>query len=282
MIKDCSRRCGCIFIPRFPMASFLSRLRNNIKGTSQESGAVTVKAALKPGRNHAVISETGHLRGNNQDCILTRPESGLWIVADGMGGHTGGAEASRIACEAVAEAVEHGMGLADAFEVAHARVRAEQDEHPDHHDMGTTLVAVLESGENFELAWVGDSRAYRLNSRIGRLECLTRDHNIPGRLLQAGSITAEEARFHPQRNILTDCIGQREGLPAIEVVCDSWQPGDRLLLCTDGLNGEVSDSELERWLTRLEQPAEAAAKLLQLALDAGGRDNVTMILIDAG
>ncbi len=263
------------------MASFLSRLRNNVKATRQPSGEEIVQPALSQVRRHAVISEIGHVRGNNQDCILTRPESGLWIVADGMGGHTGGAEASRIACAAVAEAVEHGMGLADAFEVAHARVRAEQDLHPDHYDMGTTLVAVLERGENFELAWVGDSRAYRLNAGSGRLQCLTRDHNVPGRLLQAGSITAEEARLHPQRNILTDCIGQREGLPAIEVVHEVWHSGDRLLLCTDGLSGEVSDAELERWLIGLEEPAEATAKLLQLALDAGGRDNVTMVLIDA-
>jgi protein phosphatase len=259
------------------MASFLSRIRNNIMGSRQDSGVAIVESAPNAGKRHAVVSDTGRV----QDCILTQPENGLWIVADGMGGHSGGAEASRIACEAVAEAVAHGMELADAFEVAHARVRADQEQHPDYYDMGTTLVAVRESGAGYELAWVGDSRAYRVGAESVRLECLTRDQNVAGRLLQAGSITAEEARSHPQRNILTDCIGQREGLPTIEVVQHEWRPGDRLLLCTDGLSGELTDAELEHWLTQLETPAEAAAKLLELALDAGGRDNVSMVLIDA-
>lgn len=282
MISDCSARVQLHFrLPESSMASFLSRIRNNIMGSRQDSGVEIVESAASVGKRHAVISDTGRVRANNQDCILTQPENGLWIVADGMGGHTGGAEASRIACEAVAEAVAHGMGLADAFEVAHARVRAEQEQHPDYYDMGTTLVALLESGDGYELAWVGDSRAYRIDSGSGRLECLTRDQNVAGRLLQAGSITAEEARLHPQRNILTDCIGQREGLPTIEVAQHSWQPGERLLLCTDGLSGEVSDADLELWLTQIDSPADAAAKLLGLALDAGGRDNVSMVLIDA-
>lgn len=263
------------------MSSFLSRLRHSIKNRRQRPGDRSVSAHPQAAQRHAVISDIGRVRASNQDSILIRPDAGLWIVADGMGGHAGGADASRIACEAVAEAVELGMSLVDAFEVAHARVRAGQEKHSERQDMGTTLVAVLESGDRFELAWVGDSRVYRYNPSHGGLERLTRDHNIAGRLLAAGTITAEEARLHPQRNILTDCIGQRDGLPTIEHRCLSWRRGDRLLLCTDGLSGEVDDPELEAALDPGSTPTQSADRLLALALGAGGRDNISLILLDA-
>lgn len=227
------------------------------------------------------ISNTGRVRSNNQDHILADEEIGLWVVADGMGGHAGGAEASRLACEAVNEGIAHGMPLADAFEVAHSRVRSAQEANPSIHDMGTTLVAVHESNGSFELAWVGDSRIYRFNGEAQELECLTRDHNIAGRLLQTGRITADQAREHPQRHILTDCIGQREGLPTIESVHLDWRRGDRLLLCSDGLNGELSDDELGQWLGAAQSPRLAAEKLADRALEAGGRDNISLIVLDA-
>lgn len=227
------------------------------------------------------ISNTGRVRANNQDRILADEQSGLWVVADGMGGHAGGAEASRMACEAVNEGVRHGMPLADAFEVAHSRVRSAQDGNPALHDMGTTLVAVREDDDGYELAWVGDSRIYRFNAESDGFECLTRDQNVAGRLLETGRITEDQARAHPQRHILTDCIGQREGLPTIESTRMNWRPGDRLLLCTDGLNGELSDTEMAQWLGNFESPRAAAEKLAQQALDAGGRDNISLIVLDA-
>ncbi len=227
------------------------------------------------------ISNTGRVRSNNQDRILADEKLGLWVVADGMGGHTGGAQASRLACEAVNEGVVHGMPLADAFEVAHSRVRSAQEENPSLHDMGTTLVAVREHDGSYELAWVGDSRIYRYNSNDGEFECLTRDHNVAGRLLETGRITEDQAREHPQRHILTDCIGQREGLPTIESTRIDWRKGDRLLLCSDGLNGELSDAELKQWLGGTPSPRVAAEKLAHQALEAGGKDNISLIVLDA-
>lgn len=227
------------------------------------------------------ISNTGRVRSNNQDCILADEELGLWVVADGMGGHAGGAEASRLACEAVNQGVHHGMSLSDAFEVAHSHVRSAQQDNYAFHDMGTTLVAVLEDDRSYELAWVGDSRIYRFNFESGRFECLTRDHNIAGRLLETGKITEDQARKHPQRHILTDCVGQREGLPTIESTRLDWRPGDRLLLCSDGLNGELSDAELAQWLGGIRSPRRAAEKLAHQALEAGGRDNISLIVLDA-
>ncbi|MEX0914332.1 MAG: protein phosphatase 2C domain-containing protein, partial [Wenzhouxiangellaceae bacterium] len=197
------------------------------------------------------------------------------------GGKAGGAEASRLACEAVNEGVLHGMPLADAFEVAHSRVRSAQENNAALQDMGTTLVAVREHNGCYELAWVGDSRAYRFNLGDDEFECLTRDHNVAGRLLETGRITEDQARAHPQRHILTDCIGQRDGLPTIEATRIDWRPDDRLLLCTDGLNGELSDGEMAQWLGNARSPRAAAEKLAHQALEAGGRDNISLIILDA-
>ncbi|HKL52522.1 MAG TPA: protein phosphatase 2C domain-containing protein [Wenzhouxiangellaceae bacterium] len=227
------------------------------------------------------ISNTGRVRRNNQDRVLADEQLGLWIVADGMGGHAGGAEASRLACEAVNEGVLHGMPLGDAFEVAHSRVRSAQEDDPSLHDMGTTLVAVREHNGSYELAWVGDSRIYRYNSKGSEFECLTRDQNVAGRLVETGRITADQAREHPQRHILTDCIGQREGLPTIESTRIDWRNGDRLLLCSDGLNSELSDAEMKQWLANLPCPRAAAEKLTEQALEAGGKDNVSLIILEA-
>jgi protein phosphatase len=227
------------------------------------------------------MSDTGRVRSNNQDRILVDETHGLWVVADGMGGHSGGAEASRLACEALNESIGHGMPLIDAFEVAHSRVRGAQDGDPELHDMGTTLVAVHESDGGFELAWVGDSRLYRLNRKDGSFSCLTRDQNVAGRLLDTGRITEAQARAHPQRHVLTDCIGQREGLPTIETRRVPWQSSDRLLLCSDGLNSELTDQLLSRALARFDSPREVAEKLVDEALAAGGRDNISLIVLDA-
>lgn len=227
------------------------------------------------------ISDTGRVRHNNQDRILADEQLGLWVVADGMGGHTGGAEASRLACEAVNEGVVHGMPLADAFEVAHSRVRSAQEDNPSLYDMGTTLAAVREHDGSYELAWVGDSRVYRYNPKGCEFECLTRDQNVAGRLLETGRITEDQAREHPQRHILTDCIGQREGLPTIESTHIDWRDGDRLLLCSDGLNSEICDADLKRWLSEIPSPRAAAEKLAHQALEAGGRDNISLIVLDA-
>jgi protein phosphatase len=227
------------------------------------------------------MSDTGRVRSNNQDRVLIDERNGLWVVADGMGGHSGGAEASRLACEAVNESIGHGMPLTDAFEVAHSRVRGAQQGDPSLHDMGTTLVAVHEHDGDFELAWVGDSRLYRLNRDTGSFLCLTRDQNVAGRLLDTGRITEAQAREHPQRHVLTDCIGQREGLPTIEARRISWYRGDRLLLCSDGLNGELDDQDLAHALGQFESPRDVAENLVDQALSAGGRDNISLIVLDA-
>ncbi|MCA1778634.1 MAG: protein phosphatase 2C domain-containing protein [Xanthomonadaceae bacterium] len=227
------------------------------------------------------LTDTGRKRAGNQDRVLSDPALGLWVVADGMGGHAGGAEASRIACQALHEAVRHDMPLADGFEVAHSAVRSAQHDQPALQGMGSTLVAMREQRDGFLIAWVGDSRVYRYNAQDSGIECLSRDQNVAGQLVADGQITVEQARNHPQRHVLTDCIGQRGRLPTIESRAFEWHPGDRLLLCSDGLHGELSDDEIGQWLGAIRSPQDATQKLLNRALEAGGRDNISLIIIDA-
>lgn len=227
------------------------------------------------------ISKTGRVRTSNQDRVFADAGLGLWIVADGMGGHAGGARASELACDAVVEAIGHGMSLEDAFEVAHSRVRSEQESNRQLAGMGTTLAAVHERDDGYQIAWVGDSRIYLFRNSNGLLTCLSRDQTVPGMLFQRGQISADQVRSHPQRHVLTDCIGQLAGVPTIEGQTLRWQAGDRLLLCSDGLSGEVEDEEIARWFASIQSPRELGEKLLARALDNGGRDNVSLIVLDA-
>lgn len=231
-------------------------------------------------RFHA-LSDVGRKRKANQDHALACPGIGLWAVADGMGGRVGGERASRVACETLKAAVTSGLGLNDAFLRAHHAVCEEQLCDPALAEMGTTLVAIAEQGCGFELGWVGDSRAYRCRTDAA-FEALTTDQNVPQMLLAAGCIRSEDVAGHPREHVLTDCIGQSgEQPPMIETRSLKWQAGDRLLLCSDGLNREVDDQRIGAILAASADAETAANRLRVAALTAGGRDNVTVIVIDA-
>lgn len=226
------------------------------------------------------VSDTGRVRENNQDAILADDGLGLWLVADGMGGHAGGARASEIARHTVRERFCQGASLRDAVLEAHHAIRSEQREQPDYADMGTTIVAVVERGEGYEICWVGDSRAYRYSLEKGALEPLTRDHNVAGMLVAAGALSADEAARHPQRHVLTDCLGLTgEHEPRIGTLEDRWRGGEWLLLCSDGLTGELHDREIARILAGSDSLAAAQERLLAETLAAGAHDNVSMVLI---
>ena len=232
------------------------------------------------------LSHAGLVRSSNQDHTLTDEALGLWAVADGMGGHRAGDLASRLACEALHDSVKRGLSLVEAFERAHVDIRQAQQKLPSAYDMGTTLVAVLETDAGFDLAWVGDSRAYLLSrngedQQKGRLRLLTVDQNVASRLFERGEITAEQARHHPHRNVLTDCIGQREGIPRIESKIVRWHQGDRLLLCSDGLSGEVDEADLHDIMASNQSLDLICQSLVNQALSAGGADNIAIILLDS-
>jgi len=241
-------------------------------------------------------TDVGRLRTINQDRFVLLPNRDLFIVADGMGGHQGGEVASRLAVETLQVAYQDATAdaLTEAITAANHRIRNEGDADPDLRGMGTTLVALAlmpeepdpdepfddddaEPPQHLLIANVGDSRGYLF--RDGSLTQLTEDHSVVADLVREGSISPEEAEVHPQRNIVTRVLGVYE---TVEV--DLWPVDpighDRYLLCSDGLFNEVSADQISSVLRRLDDPNEAASELVRLANEGGGRDNITVVIVD--
>ena len=224
-------------------------------------------------------TDIGKLRKQNEDAAWFDEARAVFAVADGMGGHLAGEVASRMAIEAVQRMARENerpgiAALREAVACAHETILAHAQDHIECAGMGTTL-SVLWLGENYAyIAHVGDSRIYRL--REGSLTQITQDHSLVEELVRAGLITREQARTHPRRNIITRALGTH-GENEPDLLVTDVQDVDVFLLCTDGLTGMVPDDEIERTLRDCGIEA-AADRLLALALDAGGRDNVTLIL----
>lgn len=230
----------------------------------------------------AGLTDVGRVRSNNQDSIgefiQREPSLRLLVVADGMGGHRGGEVASQMAVEAVRAAFQGGGDsppevLRAALERANQQVNEASQRDRSLNGMGTTCVAMLFGrGGQAWVAHVGDSRAYRL--RGGQLTQLTDDHSIVGELVRMGRISAEEARTHPQRNEILRAIGTQETV-AVDLEAVPVQPGDRFLLCSDGLYGMLTDAEIAEVL-RGEGPNDAARILVDRANERGGVDNISV------
>jgi serine/threonine protein phosphatase PrpC len=224
----------------------------------------------------AVATDVGLVRDGNEDSYLT--DEPLFAVADGMGGHRGGEVASQLAVQTLEKLFKKGIGeLPDQVQEANRVVfeRSVVDEKVA--GMGTTLTAALVEGDRIRLAHVGDSRAYLL--REGDLRLLTEDHTLVHRMVTEGEISKEEAETHPQRSVLTRALGVET---VVDVDDDTVQvrPGDRLLLCTDGLTSMVSEQAVEEVLRAVPDPQEAAQRLVQLANEGGGADNTTVVVLD--
>lgn len=227
-------------------------------------------------------TQTGPIRADNQDAILIDETIGLWLVADGMGGHAGGAKASRLASTTVRGALQEGWPLRAAILEAHKAIRSQQSAHPELSDMGTTIVALVECGDEYEICWVGDSRAYLFDFCRGRLDLLTRDHNLAGLMVEAGTLSASEAARHPKRHILTNCLGlPSEAAPKVDQFTGQWKSGEILLLCSDGLSGELSDQVISSMLAAGQPLDIVADRLMDQAIQAGARDNVSLILVES-
>ena len=228
-----------------------------------------------------VKCDRGRVREVNQDRALVADP--LFAVADGMGGHRGGEVASRLALEALRDGVEELTtdSLVDAFDHANEVVLAEAGSDPALSGMGTTMcaVALVRSGSDDRIAVVnlGDSRVYRFHDAT--LDQLTEDHSLVEDMVRRGRLTRQEALRHPQRNILTKAIGIDADIRA-----DAWEVrphvGDRYVLCSDGLFNEVDDDRISATLRRLDDPGDAADELVRLANQAGGHDNVTVLVVD--
>jgi PPM family protein phosphatase len=228
-------------------------------------------------------TDVGRVRSNNQDQYVALDDVGLWAVADGMGGHRGGEVASEIACDTLARVFDRHTvdGLVHAIEQANRAVYLAGNRDPELSGMGTTVVALAvvdhEGEELLGIANVGDSRVYRYAG--GELDQMTVDHSLVADLVREGSLSPDEAAVHPQRNILTRVLGVYDDVP-VDAVAVEPHHGDRYVLCSDGLFNEVSEPGISAVLRRLADPGDAAAELVRQALEGGGRDNVTVVVVD--
>ena len=224
----------------------------------------------------AAATDIGQVREGNEDSFLVHDP--LFAVADGMGGHVGGEVASTLALETMEKLFDHGAAdLGDLVQGANRAVFERSLLDRTVTGMGTTLTAALVEGDRVRLGHVGDSRAYLF--RDGQLNLLTEDHTLVHRMVVSGEITEEEAGTHPHRSILTRALG-------VEMTIDvddgelSVLAGDRLLLCTDGLTGMITDGRIREILGAAPDPADAAKRLVRAANRAGGVDNITVVLLD--
>jgi serine/threonine protein phosphatase PrpC len=237
-------------------------------------------------------TDAGLVRSNNQDAYCIDPEGRFFIVADGMGGHAGGQEASTIAVQTVQNYLTQEWNsahtspwlLEQAVLGANRAILQDQDAHPERADMGTTIVILIfrpdEQADEPQpwCAHVGDSRLYRL--RGAHLEQMTEDHTWVNRALRLGNITPEQCRTHPWRHVLSQCLGRRD-LQQVDIQLMDVLPGDRLLICSDGLTEEVPDDIIAQNLKKMRASEMVVNSLISIAKERGGRDNITIVAIVA-
>ena len=228
------------------------------------------------------LTDVGKVRAANQDALVVDEAMMLYGVADGMGGHNGGETASAGARDGLIAALKDKTPSLDALRDAITKVNADlfkqQAEDEKLSGMGTTLSAIWMSDHFVYLGHVGDSRVYRF--REGKLEQMTDDHSLVGELMRAGYLTPEQAENHPNKNVILRAVGTEEGID-IDLAVEERKTGDLWLVCSDGLHGMVPDKKMEAILG-VNTPESAAKLLMDAALAAGGRDNISVVLVQDG
>lgn len=225
------------------------------------------------------VSHVGTVRKINEDACLNRPARGLWAVADGMGGHSAGDVASRRIIEALDRLPAEGSlsvlagTVEDSLREVNSSLLQLADES-DKHTIGSTVAVLLIRGRHALCVWAGDSRIYRM--RKGRFEQLTQDHAMVEDMVEAGLITRDEAENHPQANRITRAVGAMDEL-FVDMEMHELKPGDRFLLCSDGLYKDATDNELAKIMRRKGDTAKAA---VDLALEHNARDNVSVVTVN--
>lgn len=229
------------------------------------------------------MTDQGRVRKTNEDNFFADEALGLFIVADGMGGHAGGEVASRVAIATISELIKEGSTDGDAtglirnaIDQANTAIRTQADADPTLQGMGTTVVLAYCRGDAIHLAHLGDSRAYLIHD--GSIQRLTEDHSLVAQMVKSGQLTAEQAPRYPLRNVVTRSLGnQKLTEPDLSVV--EWNAGDYLLLCSDGLTNMVEESELRSLISagggNLERTCQEA---IDRANQNGGKDNITAVL----
>lgn len=238
---------------------------------------------MTPTPTSAAVSHVGKIRSNNQDSGYAGTH--LFVVADGMGGHAGGDVASAIAAKRIAEADTEYPSVRDAeFSLQQALIAANSllaetvFEHSELTGMGTTVSSILRVGDQVAVAHIGDSRIYLF--RDGELTQITADHTFVQRLVDSGRITPEEAAVHPRRSVLMRVLGDVDAAPEIDTAIFDTKPGDRWMLCSDGLSSYVTDDKMASILATVRTATGAADRLVKESLDHGAPDNVTVVLVD--
>ncbi|PKQ16699.1 MAG: protein phosphatase [Actinobacteria bacterium HGW-Actinobacteria-7] len=226
----------------------------------------------------ASLSDIGRVRTHNEDSVIAQPP--LFAVADGLGGHEAGEVASAIAVETLRDHAPRradANALARAVRAANSAVMRAAREGVGRSGMGTTMTAALVDGGHIVLAHVGDSRAYLLRGAV--LEPLTDDHSMVADMIRRGQLSEADARVHPNRSVITRALGTDSNM-----VADTYEvhasAGDRLLLCSDGLSGMLTDERITELLGAYRDPSTAAHALVDAANEAGGQDNVSVIVVD--
>lgn len=234
------------------------------------------------------ITDIGRKRKQNQDYVFTSERAignlpNLFIVADGMGGHKAGEYASKYTVETICNCIERSFEknpvliLQKAIETANAHIRLKASEDISLKGMGTTVVAATCLGRYLQIANVGDSRLYVVNSEIKQI---TRDHSLVEEMVRMGSIDKEAARNHPDKNIITRAIGASDAVEA-DFFTVELEAGDIVLMCSDGLTNMLEDEEIREILSRPRELEEKAKGLIEAANAHGGKDNIAVILIEA-
>ena len=226
----------------------------------------------------AAATHPGLKRDSNEDCYAADAALGLWLVADGVGGHSDGEVAAAIVKATVTREVSRGETLADAIRHSHAEVLKEIAARENNTRMGSTVVALSILDNDYTVAWVGDSRAYRWDG--GELVQLTRDHSHVRDLVDRGVLSQDDIDTHPDRHALTQSLGVSSAMK-LELDQQSGQlaVGQQILLCSDGLTDELADGEIARQLRCHSTAQDQVDALVNAALEAGGRDNVTVVIV---
>lgn len=240
---------------------------------------------------HAVgLTDVGRVRSINQDSFHLIKEKNISIVADGMGGHAAGDQASKIAVKTITEILEgydfqqedgeSGMSVEElvryALQEANEQILLASLSNQHLQGMGTTAIVAVEKNGTLYLGHVGDSRTYLIRNQ--KISQITEDHSVVQQLVKAGAISEEEAEVHPYKNVITRCLGMQANVEpdTLEMVLE---PGDRILMCSDGLSNMVSDAKMEELVNDTESPEETCQKLIDLANENGGTDNITAVLL---
>lgn len=238
------------------------------------------------------VSITGNFRDNNEDNCHIDPQARFFLVADGMGGQSAGEKASELAIDLISEKIQQWVDFqkldtkttVDAIDraVTHANceIMALGGLDSRYHNMGTTVTFIVNVAGNLFVGGVGDSRVYRL--RGGKIEQLTKDHSLTQALVDAGTISAEEAKTHRYKNVLYKYLGTKEGSGSSDPQLVKPESGDRYMLCSDGVTDGASTAVIQDLLLRTNDPQQAAQKIVEAAQQGGSRDNITCIVVHVG